>query len=378
MTATTTNARFMANNFIGDDIVISSTSESGSYPLTNLLTTRRDELWKAGGYFEIDSTNNKLYFNDGSARTATIASGGYSPSGLITAIAAAVVASGSSVTCTASAYLTAPYIWQLVFSSSVTLSLSSTSAAVWDTLGFTGSTDRTGTTFVADAARAHTYEAITWNLGVARTPTFFGAFAEHARTLSLSQGATLTLQASNLDSWASPPLSVSLTRDDRGIFEFLDSQSTSDYEYWRLKIVDRTNALGSAGISLGYVYLGDHFVMPEFCNLGSGYELTYTDLSTMTQARTGARYFSKLPRVRSWSGLSVGVFRDATQRRVFEQLVYDLGQSEAFVLSLDPALEVSSSLAEQTFLARLNGDTVPFRHIFGTNFAVSLGAVEVA
>lgn len=360
MTATTLPARFMANNFLGDDIVISATSEATGYPVENIYDQLRSRPWVSAGFFAITSENCKLYFNDGSARTATLYTGNYTAATLATEIAAAVVRSGASATVVASAYSTAPYVWQLTFSTSVTLSLSSGSDDIWDTLGFVGSTDRVSTVFVADAARAHTYEQLTFNLGVARTPTFLGLIGAIDEILSISSSAVVTLMASNLDSWSSPAVTVTMTRTDYGVKEWLDSQTSLNYEYFALRIVDRENALGTAGISIGYLYLGDHETLTT-SNIGIGWSKEYVDNSVVMTSRDGTRFANTQPKFRSFRGVAAGNML-AAERRELEQFFYDLGISQSFFVSFDPALEVSADVDELTLFAHLPTEVI-FTHV---------------
>lgn len=375
-TATTRQARFMANNFLGDDVLVRATSEATGYGVENIYSPLRSEVWKADGYFVITSSNCKLYFDDGSARTATVPTGAYTPATLATAIAAAVVSSGASATVVASAYSTAPYVWQLVFSTSVTLTLSTSTDAIWDTLGFTGSTDRTAATFVADAARAHTYEQITVNFGIPRAVTFFAAIAEVDQVLSLSQAATVTLMASNVDDWESPALSVDLTRDDRGLFNFQDSASSYEYEYWALRIVDRENVLGSAGIKIGHVYLGDHVTFATRSNVGIGFTEVDQDPSTVQDSDGGQRWARERTMRRRWQGLSAGLLA-AADRRELRRIFRAVGISRPFYFSLDPMLSYSEALSESTAYGMIDGDP-KWPHVIRDVYGLEFDLVEAA
>jgi len=374
MTATTTAIRICTNNFIGDDILSSATSTASGYDVANLYNPYRSKLWKSAGYFKITSSNCTFYFNDGSARTATLNTGDYTYATLITEIAAAAVRAGASATVVASADATAPYFWKLTFSTSVTLTLSTSTNAIWTTLGFTGSTNRTGTTFVADAAAAHSYEQITWNLGAARAPTFFGMIWPIDEVCPLSTSATLTLMASNIDSWDSPALSVTLTRGDMGVFEWLDSQSNTEYEYWALRITDPTNAAGAAGIKIGYAYLGDHTTLATRANVGIGFSKSWADESTVDAADGGQQWAREVPKRRKFKGTGIGLL-DASDRYDWEQALFNVSKTRPFFVSLDPALEVSDDAAEYTLFAYLDGEPT-WQHVIRDIYSLSFDLVE--
>jgi hypothetical protein len=373
MTATTAKARFMANNFLGADIPLTATSEATGFPVENVYHSVRSKVWRGAGHFEITASNGTFYFNDGSARTAVVPPGGYTIATLATAIAAAAVAAGASATVVASAYSTAPYIWQLVFNSSVTLTLSSTTNAIWDVLGFTGSTDRTGTTFRADAARAHTHEIVQAHFGAPMTPTFFAAIGAIDEACPASENAVWTLMFNNIPSWSAPPVSVTLERSDAGFFAFLDSLATTTYEYAALKIVDRENVLGTAGAQVGHLYIGDHTTLTS-SNIGIGFTKSFVDRSEVQRSLDGTRYSNLRPKYRSFRGFGVGLI-DAAERRELEQLFFDLGVGESFYLSIDPALEVSESLEEMTFYACIPSEPT-IRHEIRDRYSIDFDVEE--
>lgn len=374
MTAATPQARFMANNFIGDDILIRATSAASGFPAANVYDPLRSRVWKAAGYFAITASNGTFYFNDGSARTATVPAGAYTQATLATAIAAAAVASGATATVVASAYSTAPYIWQLVFNTSVTLTLSSTSNAIWDVLGFTGSTNRTGTTFRADAARAHTYEQLTFNFGSPRAVTFAGLIGPISEALSLSASAVVTLMASNVDSWDSPAASWTLPRADAGVFSFVDSDAP-EYEYYALRIVDRENVLGSAGIKIGHLYLGDHTTLTT-SNVGIGWTKQVVDPSTVQRSVGGQRYVNRRSKYRVFRGMTMGLI-EASERRTIEQTLHDVGVGVPFYLSIDPTLAVSAELPELTFCGALSSDP-NVKHVIRDRYSIDFDVEECA
>lgn len=370
MTATTRQIRFMANNFLGGDILSIPTSEeaNGNYPVENLYDQRRAKPWVAGSHFEITSANNKLYFNDGSLQTATIAAGHYTFATLKTAVDAAFAGA-----MTLSYVTSSPRHFKLVGGVSGTLVLSTQTNAMWSTLGFTGTTDRTGTTFEADAPRNHTSDRIVWDLGVPRIPTFFGAVDRIDEPWSLSSAAVITLKANSVNDWSAAPFSLTLTRTDAGAFAFLDSIADREYRYWALEIADPENPGGTDAIRVGYVYLGDH-ITTTTSNVAVGFEKYCNDPSTVQLSESGVVYANRLTPYRSFRSAETR-YLEASERRDWEQAFYDAGTARTFFVSLDPALEVSEDIEEYTFYARFESAPT-FRHVIRDLYTVNFSLVE--
>jgi hypothetical protein len=343
----------MANNFVGETELVSTTSEAVGYPVENLFNPIRSKTFRFAGNYTITASNGTFYFNDGSARTAVVPPGSYTATTLATAIAAAAVTAGATATVVASAYSTAPYVWKLTFNISVTLTLSTSTNAIWGVLGFTGSTDRTGTAFVADAARAHTHEQLTFYFGAPLSPTFVAMIGAIDEAFALSDTAVVSFMMSNINEWTSPPVNVTLSRTDAGIFAFLDSLASTAYEYGAIKIVDRENVAG-AGIEIGHLYIGDHETVTT-SNVGIGWKRTHTDQSRSQRSLNGTKYVAALPKYREFTGLAIGNI-DPSEIEDIEQTIFDVGTSRPFYVSLDPMLEVSTSLEQLTLYAYLKSD----------------------
>lgn len=128
--------RFMRNNLISLSVnSFTFSSETTGFEAANVLNTNRSETWKPSGNFTIDSTNNIIYINDGSNKDIAITEGNYAtPDLMATEIQTKLNASSSNWTVS---YDTGGGTFKFTISntSSVTLRLSSTTNAVWDTIG---------------------------------------------------------------------------------------------------------------------------------------------------------------------------------------------------------------------------------------------------
>lgn len=337
-------ARFMSNNFLPSSFTYSS--QKTGFAAENVYNTSRSKLWKTGGNFEITSSNNSIYINDGSNKTVTLTSGSYTYSSLATHVQTQLNASSSSWTCT---YSTTTNKFTLARSSGTRiLRFSQTTNAAWDTLGYTQTADTTGspTSFIADESRIHTSEWLKCDMGVAQEATFIALIGAIDSLFTLSAAATVKVQASNLDSWTSPPVDVTVPVSGASAMKMLDDDIGTGYRYWRIVIIDRLNPLGPEGIEIGYAYLGDHKTI-TLSNIATGFTKTLVDPSVALQSESGALFFETRPRYLSISGAQIQLL-NGTEFDEIEQLFYDLGVSNPFFVSIDPGTEVSRNLSDLT------------------------------
>lgn len=344
--------RFLDNN-LNDSTTATitySSQLSTTYAASNTREQMRSRVWKPSGQFYISSSNCSVYVNDGSNRTATISSGSYATgSALATAVQTALNAVSSNWACT---YSSTTYRFTITRSSGTgNLRLSQTSNAAWDTLGFTGSTDRTSANYLADEVRIHTSEWYQIDLGSAYPVSAIAAIGPIDEAFGVSYGATVRLMGSNVDGlWTAPGLTVTLTADYRGVFGFLDDQSDYTYRFWRFEVVDRTNAAGPSALKVGHLYIGDYVTLTT-SNVAQGFSKDPTDQTVALESENGARYFRTLPKFRRFSGASLQNVL-ASERRALEEMFERIGLDQAFYLSLDPTLAISTSLSELTAFGR--------------------------
>lgn len=349
--AITTNERirFGDNNFAAlISASIEKSSELSAFPVTNAVNSFRSKVWKPSGYFEIDSTNQELYINDGSNKTVSITTGEYTtPSALATQIQTDLNAASSNWTVSYDDTTTPTYKFTISNSGSVTLRFSQTTNAIWSTLGYLGSSDETGTSFEADQQVNHTLEYATFDLGYNAEITFFAAISPLNEVFSLSESAsTIKLMGNNINEWSSPPLTITLTRSDNGIFHFFDDTADSSYRYWRFEYVDAQNADGPNGVSFGHIYLGDYTTITQR-NYNAKFGKVYVDPSSVSESENGARYFDTKTKYLNISGGNIN-FLEASERRTLEQLFHDFGTTTPLYVSLDPRTCATASIDELT------------------------------
>lgn len=370
------NVRFIYNNFaLVADASISVSSTASGYSKNYVKNARRSRVWRSGGNFTITSSNCKIYINDGTDKTVTLTTGDYTYSTLATHIQTQLNASSSSWTCTYD-FAGGTFKFTIAHTGSATLRFTQTTDAAWDTLGFLGESDDTGTSWEADEQRNHTDEWIEFDLGTNRELGFFGLVGRSDEELSFSSNATLSLQANSSSSWSSPPLSRTPARTDDGIFHFLDDLEAASrtYRYVRFKFVDRTNTVGPEGFEISYISLAD-YVTFSTRNMSPGFGKTKVDPSVISEADSGTRFFRKKTKYIDFSGINIKFLED-DDASDFESMYNAVGVTEPLFLSIDPLLNISTSLNQLTAFVRFD-EPPEYQHALRNMFDVSMNFKEV-
>lgn len=347
MTIATYRVRFMANNSASLNVnAYSFSSEAVGFESINAFNSFRSSTWKMTGYFEIYATNNLLYINDGSDKTATVPVAGYkTAAALATAIQTALNAV-SSLWAVTYDLAGASYTFTITRGGSATLRLSQTTNAIWSTIGITSITDSTGTTFLANEQRTHTNEFVTFDFGYISPVTFIGIISGVDVSFNVSSTATISLQGNNINDFASPAFSTSLTRTDSGVFQFNIATPSVAHRYWRFNIVDYYNAVTGPFIEIGSLYLGDFLTLSER-NIEAGFSDTLNDPSLRSESEGGVLYFDKRTRYTSLSDVTLSYLLDS-DKQIIKDVFRTVGTTEPFYISLDPELKINSDITEFT------------------------------
>lgn len=337
------NVRFMNNNFLERSYTFSS--EQASFPASNLINTSRSRIWKPAGNFEVKTSNNLIYINDGTNKTATLTVGSYTYATLAAHVQTKLNAVSSNWTCTYDSSLT--YKFTITRSSGTkVLRKSQTTNAAWDMLGYTGMNDITAAPFVADEQRNHSSEWFQCDLGVPQAATFCGLISGIDAIFTLSATATVKCRANNIDFWDSPPVDITIPVGQISAMSMLDDYVTAAYRFWRVEIIDRLNYIGPTGFEFAYFYVGDHQTV-TLTNFSGGFTKELTDPSQLLQSENGALFFEKRPRYLTISNSGIQLL-NGIERNDIEQLFYDVGVTQPFFISVDPGAEVTLSLEELT------------------------------
>ena len=256
------NIKFMWNNIWKLGTVTASSQESyllaGNTQNRTVAKPWRSNYSGAGGRFEITTSNQKLYFNEGAGDlTATLTVGIYTQYALMTEIKTQMETAGANTyTITRAAYK-----FVIGSDSAMILKGTTTTNAIWSTIGFDESDTSSLNSHTADEIRIHTEEYITCNIATAQS--FSSVFLMGC---NISTTGIVTMEGS-ADDFATVGFSIGL--DKSGINYAKIATSSSSFKDVRIKVVDIDNPLGY--IQIGVVGIGDMFE-PEW-----GFNPKYSD-----------------------------------------------------------------------------------------------------
>lgn len=370
--------RFMSENLLKTGYnAITSSAINATYPITNLTTDFRGRPVKFAGSFVIDSTNNKLYFNDGADKTATIASATYTTRNLLAnAIQTALNAVGSSFIVTWNSTI---QTFVINHTGAFTFRLSVSTNAIHNTIGFTGSTDLIlASVYTADQKRFHwPYEWVKIDFGYSPNIGFLGIVSDSRYVFSLTEMATVKIQANTLDDFTAPPLDLTLTLTTKGILKFFDD-GDYEYRYWRLTILDN-NSTDDA--TIGYFYLGEFHKFGDddtddrrYRYNAQGASNSTVDNSEINISESGQVYALEKQLQKSYDDISIQMM-DPKNRDFLEDIWARFKTVRPFFISIDPKLEISNNLTDYTFFCRFT-DGPKYRHVTGNKFDTVFGVKE--
>ena len=196
---------------------------------------------------------------------------------------------------------------------------------------------------VIDTIRTRVYQPngtnswnIVWDLATTAPISFFGAIGKSTEAFTVSEDATVTLQANNILSWSSPPFDETITPSDYGMFLQIDN-SGGGYRYWKLTVDDSSNPTQN---EISYMYLGDH-VEIDSRDINAGFSKQIMDPSVRIPTINGIEYFDEKPKYDVFSNMNLG-YVDADERRLIEQMFFDYGIHTPFFVAFDPTLAFST------------------------------------
>lgn len=366
-------ARFANNSQISGLAAANITYSSAMtyFPGVNSLSDARYLVWKPAGNFTVTTSNQLIYINDGSNKTATITAGNYTYTTMATAVATALNAVSSTWTCT---YSTTTRSFTIGHTGSATLRETQTASSAWDILGYTNGTDHAGTSFVADVSRNHTHESVTWDLGSAKAGDFFAAIGQINEDFTISDQATITLKANSVNSFTAPPVSITLTRTADGIFNFNDTVSSPSYRYWEFKFIDRTNTLGPEGFSISNLYIGDYDTLTS-TNVATEFDKNLIDLTTKSTSAAGTNFYKQQAKRWEFTNCKIQQMTE-TERLVYQAFFLLAGKHTPFYFSLDPLLAVSTAINDLTKFVNFKDDPT-FSNVIRDIYTMAFALEEV-
>lgn len=366
--------RLCATNLVvAEDTITTVSSQDASFPKENIKHDFRQKVFRPGGLFVIDATNNKIDFDEGGGPlVATITVGSYTVSGLQTEIKTQLENAGAETYTVSKSTPTGT--WTLASAGSTFDLLWNTGAntanSIGSTIGFDTANDDTGSlSYTSDNSAIHTQEWLVFNLGSALPIDTFAMVFDKLSGPVFSNAAVLKLQANATDAWSSPSLDVTLSIDStyNTITHFFTADES--YQYWRLSIVDANNAAGYVEVSK--VLLGKATQLTQPPEIGFSHR--EDDLSSSTENRFGNVFADDYPIKRSlqvsYKALSL------TDLRVLRSIFEDRKRIYPMWVSLDPT-EVLFDKDEFLYYCTISNQYEP-KHVFNIYFNVDMSFTEV-
>lgn len=336
----------------------------------NALTRFRSKYWSPSGNFTVDTTNNKLYINDGADKTVTIPSANYTtPVLLAAAIKTALNAASANWDCT----YQASFSFKITHTTNATLRFSQTANSIWETLGYVSIIDSAGTVFLADEIRNHTSEFCIVDFGYGASVNFLGLIGLIDEDFTISTDGQVRVRANNLNDFSAPPLDIFCNVTRSGVYEFMP-EGTSPYRYWRVDIIDKKNPSGPSSFKFSNFFMGDYLTFTNK-NIGNGFEEVIKDPSKLTTTENGTRYFERKSKYSEFNSTSF-TYLDRDQKQVLIDLFKDVGRTLPFYISLDPLKKISSTPDQYTRYVNWK-DEPSFKQVVRDLHNVSISFEEV-
>lgn len=181
-------------------------------------------------------------------------------------------------------------------------------------------------------------EWVKFDLGAAKTITMLAIFGHN-----LSASATVTIQASNTDSWTAPSYSTTMTWNELALVKFTGTQS---YQWWRITFVDPANEYGY--IEIGRICAGEYY--EPGVNVTESVTKTLADPSTIEESDGRHGWAVEKPKYRTFGVQFTDITR--TQQDELEDIFRAIGVTRPLVFALDPA----NYPEEDTIYCKMKGD----------------------
>lgn len=369
MTAVTNHRiRFCENNIALSQYLTNTPSFTTGYSYLNVFDVNRSKKWISNNNFSIDSTNNKIYINDGSDKTITLTTANYTGTTLASHIQTQLNASSSGWTVT---YNTSTYLFTISRGSSATLRFSVTTSSTWNDLGYLFTTNQNGTSFVSHSPRIHNYEFFNFDFGVPRPIDFIALISPVDESFGISSYATIELRGSNFALFNSPAVTITVPIFESGAFKFEDNQFSA-YRYWQLRIKDQMNTTGV--ISFSHLFLGDYETISQ-SNVSIGIEQIENDLTVQSPAESGKLYFDEGNKYSQFNNLSISAMSLSDKDKLL-RLWRKLGRSTPFYISIDPTTCTSTELGDLTKFCYFTDQPI-FTHLIFNLWSLGFSVREV-
>lgn len=333
--------RILDTNLVNStSVTITESSEDAAYPSTNLQKYSRSRTWRTTGNFVIDSTNNKLDFDEGGSEiTATITSATYTPTTLAAEIKTQLDASTGAGTYTVT-YSTSTGKWTISVSGAATFNIrwntgTNTATSIGPTIGFPTAANSTGAlTYTGSLVAIHTEEWVVFDFGSATNVDSVAVLFDPIEGATVDLSGALTIQANATNAWTSPSVSQALTIDSDDIVATHFFSSDQSYRYWRLKIVDVNNP--NLYVEIPKLILANATVLTQ--NPEIGFTYSRIDKSKIDKTDYGHVYADELPKLRKMVFDYKNFLYSDLETLI--NIFNTVGTTRPFAISLDSAEEI--------------------------------------
>lgn len=322
------------------EVVLTPSSIDNEFPVSNLKKPFRSATWRSGGNFVVTTANQKIDFKEGSGGselTATITPDTYSVAELETEITTQLAAAGTKTYDVSFSGQTG--LWTILTSDGTFLSLtwqsgSHSANSIGATLGFDISADDTGAlTYTGANIALHTEESVVIDILTTDAIDSFAMVFEPTVGSKFSDSASVRLQANASNSWGSPALDIALSVDEvygQITYFFANPQS---YRYWRVKIVDPSNAFLYVEIPKLILSLATQLSqLPS-----SGFEDDTADPTKISSTPYGHEYGDLYPLRRTIS-YTFNLITESDEEAYYKIFIRN-GKTTPIAIALDPLSE---------------------------------------
>jgi hypothetical protein len=362
-----TKPRFWNQNYLFTGATLTPSSEAVGFPVEALQDQQRTYPWRTATGWTITDHNNRIDFNRGGVKVATVANGTYSTgASLATAITAALEAADATP------------VWatdyNVTSANKFTVNAGTTYSMLWQSganayrsigrsLGFVVTSDDTGLTqYTADGVSYQSTHHLVVTLTTDQVNTGINSAAVIARNCSTA--CVINLQSSPTNVWTAPT-----TQATFGGVGPLDARKyfTSTDQYYRLSVDDVSNTTGY--FQIGILYITAYLQMDYcFSDNMSDHPADFSNINVSIGGAHFTNYRSRQKR-RSLEASEIPDVSAASYRTFF--LNTNIGQN--FFIDLEPDSAAGLGILGEFFYCYLPEPEVetyvPF-DLFTFNFSI--------
>lgn len=341
---------------------VTASTEHPSFPATNTQHRWYKKPWRSKygpdsgwGLFYITAGNNrKIYFDEGGGQLeGSIIAGSYNANTLCAKIKKAMEAVGA-LTYTVT-YDDDTNLFTIAGSGNFVLVLSSTTAAIWNSIGWTSGVDTaSAASHTAEEMRIHTSELLYCDAGATSTIRFI-AIKGH----NLQSTATITVRYYS-DAFTTIVDSETLTWH-AGQIAVLNAES---YRYFAVEIADADNPDGY--VEVGLVWAGDSNTLHYGFTMERS--MTPEDPSIVTSSDDGQESTIQMTKYSGWNYIFDAV-EPNTDRPLLLAIFEEIGKTRpCFIVEAPPSSGDVGEDAEYVTLPEWE-----WTHIAGSYWGLALG-----